>query len=41
MAAMQVALVPPSVEMQAADPARPEFAMAWVDNICAEDEEEL
>ena len=40
MAAMQVALVPPGVEMQAADPARPGFVMARVDNICEEDEEE-
>ena len=31
-----VALVPESAEMGAADPTRPEFMMAWVDNICAE-----
>ena len=35
-----VALVPESAEMGAADPTRPEFIMAWVDNICAEDGQE-
>ena len=40
MAARVVALIPPSAELNSADPARPEYVEAWVNNICAEDTEE-